>query len=142
MLLGGSCFSILPDYKCITTVKHNTAWQSLNWIDHLTGYLLRIYMKAWRIIFCLIESGLFAAESEEEYGGRCNCIHLDCYAGIWDNAGQPVDRYYQRQMHSVGRLQQLRNEKNYRLAYDFDCILLAANVDGGLLLKNCLRTEK
>jgi len=45
-------------------------------------------------------------------------------------------------MHSVGRLQQLRNGKSSRLAYHFHRILLATGMDGGLLLKNCLLAEK
>jgi len=85
---------------------------------------------------------LFAAETEEARGGRCNFAHLDYLAGNSDNLGHPSEWYHQRKMHSVGRLQQLRNGKSSRLAYHFHRILLATGMDGGLLLKNCLLAEK
>jgi len=84
---------------------------------------------------------LCADEGEEEYRIRCTCVHLDCHAGIWDNYGHAFDGHYRRNVHTLGRLQQLRPRKSNSFACVFRRILLAADVDGVFLLTNCPHSE-
>ena len=50
-------------------------------------------------------------------------------------------RHHRRNLHTVGRLQELFNSKRNDFVGSFGCIHVAAGDDGVLLYKNCLRTE-
>jgi len=88
-----------------------------------------------------IERGLFSAESKDTCRDRCNFVHLDCRASVYDYLYESFDRHHRRNVFSDVRLQQLRSGKDANVTELGDHIPATVDVHGGLLLKNCLQTK-
>ena len=79
------------------------------------------------------------AEREKKNPIRGDSVHMDIHADLWHCQCFPLNRYHQRNVCTVGSLQQLRTGEDNGVFPTVQFIPSTANVDDLSLLKTRLR---